>query len=326
MLHAQYIEAIETRLRWLRWAADPSSPMQREPFSFAAPSYIRLLEHADTFYMNSHFCRLVDHARQAAPDSLTFDLTWLQADCGWIYIADPVAVPTIQAAYDRFCARGIEPTPVVLRAVGWQLVPAGAMLADNARTHGTEVVKPAPPGSAQFCCFKSFSDGRPGFVPWSYFLLRDGGTLGERVRVFEEVNIAGGDGSNYVRHPEDSVLHPLHEIRWIYAALYLMAQRLAVTVQHATDRHTRRRAEREQQQAPPFVRVISLRRLEQVRPRSGTPAAVDWQWQWEVRGHWRNQFYPSEGVHKPKFIEAYVKGPADKPLKEGTTKLFAAVR
>lgn len=33
-----------------------------------------------------------------------------------------------------------------------------------------------------------------------------------------------------------------------------------------------------------------------------------------VRGFWRNQWYPSEGRHKPKWIAPYIKGPADKPL------------
>lgn len=35
---------------------------------------------------------------------------------------------------------------------------------------------------------------------------------------------------------------------------------------------------------------------------------------WVVRPHWRNQWYPSEGIHRPVFIEEYIKGPDDKPL------------
>lgn len=106
-----------------------------------------------------------------------------------------------------------------------------------------------------------------------------------------------------------------------------MAQRLAITVQHPVDRHTHHRAAREGQTAPSFIRVITLRRLEADRQRAGSAGeAPDWQWQWEVRGHWRNQWYPSEGIHKPKFIEAYLKGPEGKPLKPGATKLFAARR
>lgn len=41
---------------------------------------------------------------------------------------------------------------------------------------------------------------------------------------------------------------------------------------------------------------------------------VDWSHRWLVRGHWRNQWYPSEGVHRQKFIGGYVKGPENLPL------------
>ena len=39
-----------------------------------------------------------------------------------------------------------------------------------------------------------------------------------------------------------------------------------------------------------------------------------------------NQWYGREGVHKPKFITAFVKGPPDKPFKDPGTKLFIAAR
>jgi hypothetical protein len=159
-----------------------------------------------------------------------------------------------------------------------------------------------------------------GFGCWSYFVLRDGQSVAERVRDFEEKQAAGR--YRMAGRTFDSE----HEIRWAYAALYLMAQRLATQVQHTTDRGTRRRAERNNQVAPPVIRVITLRRLEAARQRQPNPEAIDWRWQWEVRGHWRDQWYPSEGVHKPKFIEAYIKGPPDKPLKPGALKLFTAVR
>ena len=53
---------------------------------------------------------------------------------------------------------------------------------------------------------------------------------------------------------------------------------------------------------------------------------VDWQWRWSVAGHWRDQWYPADGVHRPKFIESYVKGPDDKPLKPASSKIFVAER
>jgi len=329
MLHSDYIRAVETRLAWLRWAKQAKFPADLAPgMERALPQYVAILEQADTFYMNPHFARLVDHARVSVPDSLRFDAQWLQAPRGWLYLDAPFQVPLIESAHKQVHA-GTETLEFLeqasrVQAVGWRPVE-GLLVPDNARTHGSEVMKVAPPGTIQFCCFQALPSRPHMFFLWSYFLVRDGVILGDRVASFEAANLRAGDGSNYVRRPEDVVLHPWHEIRWIYTALYLMAQRLSLTVQHVTDRHTRRRAERQGQMAPSFIRVITLRRLEAARKHEASKD-VEWHWQWEVRGHWRNQFYPSEGIHKPKFIEAYVKGPPDKPLKEGSHKLFAAVR
>lgn len=47
-----------------------------------------------------------------------------------------------------------------------------------------------------------------------------------------------------------------------------------------------------------------------------TSTAIDWQYRWQVRGHYRNQWYPSRASHETIWIAAYVKGPADKPIHE----------
>lgn len=227
-----------------------------------------------------------------------------------------------------------------VRAVGWRVTPAGTMVYNE---WGGEAERTTVK-SVYVGCFQSFADyneDAPGFGCWSYFTIKDGEPLGPRVVRFEDRQVTGryadppaGIDADQVpawrynqdpAHRRDRRQHPLHEIRWVYTAMYLMARRLAITVQHATDRATQRRAQRGGQEAPPFIRVITLRRLEAAREREA-PNVVDWQWQWEVRGHWRNQFFPSEGLHKPVFIEAFIKGPSDKPLKPGVLKLFAAER
>jgi hypothetical protein len=67
----------------------------------------------------------------------------------------------------------------------------------------------------------------------------------------------------------------------------------------------------------PVIRVVKLRRKESKARREGEAMPVEWQRQWMVglpNGRWRNQWYPSLGEHRPKFILPYVKGPKDKPL------------
>jgi hypothetical protein len=48
--------------------------------------------------------------------------------------------------------------------------------------------------------------------------------------------------------------------------------------------------------------------------------------QWLVSGHWRKQFYRSTGEHRPKWIEPYVKGSEDQPLKPPTETVFRVSR
>jgi hypothetical protein len=77
--------------------------------------------------------------------------------------------------------------------------------------------------------------------------------------------------------------------------------------------------------AEPVIKVIQLRRRSPATT-SGTAEQRDYSCRWLVRGHWRNQFYPSSKSHRPRFIPAYVKGPDDKPLKSTKSSIFAVVR
>ena len=251
---------------------------------------------------------------------MTFDVRWLQSPQGFLYLGQTIQPPRIASYPDD--------DPQVIRAVAWRVLSPGLRLPDNARSHGTEVMRTTQVGDVQFLFFSVLPDGVGlyPFYPWSFVIVGDGAALGPRVAAYEAVNKLSKDGSNYISHPDDPVLHPGHELRWLYAAFHLMAQRLATTTTHATDRATKRRATKAGQVAPPIIKVITLRRLEQDRATDPQGREVDWQWRWAVRGHWREQYYPSDGTHKPVFIEAYVKGPEDKPLKPVGQKLFVATR
>lgn len=85
-------------------------------------------------------------------------------------------------------------------------------------------------------------------------------------------------------------------------------------------RSEKRRAARAQQPVPGPVRVVTLRKAAHFA--GAAPIAREkqpWTHQWIVHGHWRNQWYASEGRHAPKFIPEYVKGPAGAPLLERPT-------
>jgi hypothetical protein len=93
----------------------------------------------------------------------------------------------------------------------------------------------------------------------------------------------------------------------------LCSQKIAVEENWKPDRNIQRQAKREGWKSIPQVRVIRLREATVHTEREGG-REVEWSHRWIVGSHWRNQWYPASGEHRPKLIEAYQKGPADKPL------------
>lgn len=105
-------------------------------------------------------------------------------------------------------------------------------------------------------------------------------------------------------------------------AWLLMRQPLATETLVQPDRAAKRRAAREGHREPPPVRVIALRRP----PGSGHGHSDrEYHHTWIVRGHWRNQWYPSREVHRPTWIAPHVKGPEGLPLLGGE-KVYAWTR
>ena len=60
-------------------------------------------------------------------------------------------------------------------------------------------------------------------------------------------------------------------------------------------------------------------------PTTGTGTGRGYAVRFVVRGFWRNQSYPSRGVHAPKWIDSYLKGPKDAPLKTAM-RMYAVTR
>lgn len=82
------------------------------------------------------------------------------------------------------------------------------------------------------------------------------------------------------------------------------------------DRAARKRLARAGVEGVQSVRCIKLRSRS---ARSGSTESVsrEYHHQWIVRGHWRNQWYPSREGHKPKWIAPYIKGPEGAPVLGG---------
>lgn len=109
------------------------------------------------------------------------------------------------------------------------------------------------------------------------------------------------------------------------AAVLVMNQKVTgISGMHA-DRAVMRRAQRAGITIPTSVNIISLRRLvEQGRifPDESDLSDPRWSHRWWTRGHWRQQWYPSLGMHQWIYIDPFVKGPADKPIIEKPDVFF----
>lgn len=318
-MHPDYVAALEKRVNWCEWGKkkgieswDVIDQQFSTQHSNTLPSYVHTLETGDTFFMNRQFCELAEHARETIPDDLTFEMSWLQAESGWLSLKKPFGVPTPEQFENDKLIGTIQ---LHVSAVGW--FPVRDPKTGEHKTF--------------FLCFQDFdqyadpdhemvSSAKHGFGSWSHFTLKDGDRLIDRIRQFEK--LAGGHG-HYKNNRQNDLKH---EMRWVYAAFHLMSQLMSHHSKVMTDRSTRRRAERDKKLVSPFVRVVSLRRLEEAREKAEQAGEVSWQWQWGVRGHWRNQFFSSDGSHRQVFIESYMKGPTDKPVKAPQHNLFVAKR
>lgn len=112
----------------------------------------------------------------------------------------------------------------------------------------------------------------------------------------------------------------------VYVAAKLDFMRSTVIAQHAVaaGRGLRRDWKRKTGTDAPLVRVVTLRR--QHATADGAAGTVDWSCRWIVSGHWRNQFLPASGGHRPTWIAPHVKGPDSAPLKPPAVTVFVVKR
>jgi hypothetical protein len=114
----------------------------------------------------------------------------------------------------------------------------------------------------------------------------------------------------------------------VFGTLSLFAkQRLLTSERQQVDRHARKRIAKEAPLVDPTVRVVKLRTRETISHDADRGEAhVDWACRWMVRGHWRQQFFPSRKAHQPIWITPHIKGPDDKPLRTPRATVFAVVQ
>ena len=89
----------------------------------------------------------------------------------------------------------------------------------------------------------------------------------------------------------------------------LMAERIVKPSRRRTSRPVWREAKRKGMPEIKDVVVVELRRVTHKHDRE--PGEAHYSHSFMVRGHWRNQWYPSLRLHRQKWISPYVKGEGD---------------
>jgi hypothetical protein len=100
-----------------------------------------------------------------------------------------------------------------------------------------------------------------------------------------------------------------------------MQQKIARVDRERPDRATARRWNRGML-GTAEVNVVTLREDEPAivwKNPYADPSPILWSHRWRVRGHYRNQYYPSTGEYHLIWIESFIKGPEDRPLLEKDT-------
>lgn len=349
-----YSYALEKRRLWLEWSKK-TSILDMEPQ--AKQIYISNLEQGDTYFMNKRFCELVDYARGTLPEDLAFEKEWVITPRGWMLLEEPFSTPCLGDAYmneldtknpiDEILLTSLRRASkdlkerIPISAIGWMQVPDNVIDARNKMIAAGELEgRIHTYGATQFCCYFDYGfvhNRGVGFGMWSYFVINPGEKVLERIQEFEHnVDLYSNvskvfvtSTNSYIPGSYEDTTDTLqrHEVRWIFTAFHLMSQRLAIVKDLTATRGTRRRFERDRVPLTPEYKVVALRRMEEARAMAGVNGEhKDWHWQWKVKGHWHKYFYPSEGIHRNLWVEDYIKGPTDKPMKPPTNVIYKAVR
>ena len=115
---------------------------------------------------------------------------------------------------------------------------------------------------------------------------------------------------------KDTTLGWAHIVR---ATWLLMTQPGVTDVdEQLSSRTLRRRAQREGYNPAP-VRVVSIHHRADTPIHSESSDGRTYRVRWTVRGHWRNQWYPSRQEHRPVWINPHIKGPDGAPLHTAET-------
>lgn len=264
----------------------------------------RVFANAEPYFVDGRLVDMIEAAAPHVPLSTRLGARLFRSPFGCLFFERPISGMPARRLFDTAPGEpAYEPAP--LSGFAWQANATGVIFVliyswahdpTNTLTHMQGVYVGNIPLSV---------------TPWEF----GEHTLGKFID-FHNSKILDPDRSNAERF--------VISARVAVATLLLMDQILTVVGGVRVDRDTRKRVLRAGWQFEPQVQVVRLRRVEYIRP-SGDGVAVDWSCRWLVRSHWRT-YNRGLADERTVLIPMYEKGPADKPLKPPSTRVFDVVR
>lgn len=305
---ASYVRAIEAQYRALATLEEAKTKVDRRGITvlagIPAPQLwghdIVGLRRAETYCWFPDPFRAVELAAKSLPADTTLRRAMAEEAAGWWYFLERPKVQTTAQHLDTV-------------ALLWQWV--------------TRDDRPGQQ-TLRFSAYVEDEDGTP--VPTTLWHWVEGETLVQlHDRIIHEYHTfyeRKGIGQVGQVGLEPTLTASMYFAQLWAAGMAWVRQRILVYGHGHVERHDRKRMEREGFHRPlGDVQVIELRRREVVGPSDGH-RTVDWSCRWVVNGFWRNQYHPSTGRHELKWIEPYIKGPADRPLKVPTHTVYTVRR
>jgi hypothetical protein len=171
-------------------------------------------------------------------------------------------------------------------------------------------------------------------IPTTAWIWHDGTRLSQLpsrlLREYDRIYKDGTMGDEYA-DAEVTMAASMAFSKFFMAAAAWLRQKIVVESHGGTGiRQAARQLQREHKLAEtPRVRIVELRRSQYVKREdavamdgTGRHLSV----RFVVKGFWRSQWYPSRKEHAPKYIESYLKGPQDAPLKAAAPTVYVVRR
>ncbi|HEY7421497.1 MAG TPA: hypothetical protein VH541_05760 [Gaiellaceae bacterium] len=253
------------------------------------------LESASPYFVSADMCSLVEAAAPSFAPEPIFPTDVLTLS-GFVYFAKPLVIP------DRF------DRPTRYRAFSWHPCMTGDFdpgrvltRDDEFREYLEERHQRGHQDGLSLCLYQAEPD------EWPEGLLRPPVLAAHVTPWWWGMSFEGNEVTEAGR--------PTGASHWwavVQTTLRLMQQKISVHHQERPDRAARRFAKR-LDLIDRGVTVVTLRR--ERTPEHGEPVEEHhYSHRFIVGGHWRNQWYPSAGVHRQIWIAPYEKGPQDAPL------------